>query len=146
VTDTKSKEARSRNMRAIVSRNTVPELQLRKALWHAGCRFFTAEGWQGLKGTKLTGSPDLIFPSSRVVVFVDGCFWHGCPVHYTEPDDNRDYWKAKLERNKARDALVTNELQSQGWRVLRVWEHDLRRGGFETVARTIRGMLEGFSD
>jgi len=62
----------------------------------------------------------------RLAVFVDGCFWHGCPRHYTKPANNRDFWRRKLEANRARDRRVNRELKRLGWRILRIWEHDLR--------------------
>jgi len=71
--------------------------------------------------------PDFIFPKIRLALFVDGCFWHGCPKHGTQPKGNRTFWKNKFARNKARDVLVTRTLRSAKWRVLRIWEHDLHR-------------------
>lgn len=142
--DTKSKGDRSRNMAAIRSNNTGPEVLLRKALWSTGLRFFTSSGWQRLTGHKLAGSPDLVFPRARLVVFVDGCFWHGCPVHYTAPDDNREYWSCKLSRNKRRDEIVNAELQATGWKVVRVWEHELRKGGHQAVVSFIRKLAADY--
>jgi len=82
-------------------------------------------GWR--RKWPLMGRPDFVFPASRVAVFVDGCFWHGCPKHYTEPKNNRAFWKRKLDANRARDRQVNRELRRKGWRVVRIWEHDLRR-------------------
>lgn len=70
--------------------------------------------------------PDFVFPKLKLAVFVDGCFWHGCPKHGTQPKGNRAFWKNKLASNKARDILVTRALRRANWRVLRVWEHTLR--------------------
>lgn len=81
-------------------------------------------GWR--RGWPLFGRPDFVFPVARLAVFVDGCFWHGCPRHYTKPANNRDFWRRKLEANRARDRLVNRELKRLGWRILRIWEHDLR--------------------
>lgn len=67
--------------------------------------------------------PDLVFPSPRVAVFVDGCFWHGCPSHGHLPASNTTYWKAKLRRNRERDKRQTRALQGEGWKVIRMWEH-----------------------
>jgi DNA mismatch endonuclease (patch repair protein) len=72
------------------------------------------------------GKPDFIFRRQRVAIFVDGCFWHGCPRHATLPATRRAFWLAKFARNKARDRLVNRTLRKQGWRVIRVWEHELR--------------------
>lgn len=141
--DTKSKMERSRNMAAIGSRNTRPEVLLRRALWHRGLRFFTPAGWATLTGKRLPGSPDVLFPAPKLALFVDGCFWHGCPLHYSAPDDNGDYWRSKLARNTQRDRLVDQQLQEAGWRVVRVWEHELCKGGHEPVASAIKELLTG---
>ena len=72
------------------------------------------------------GKPDFVFPKHRVAVFVDGCFWHSCPQHATKPKTNVAFWQKKLAANKARDLLVGRTLRKDGWKVLRIWEHDLR--------------------
>ncbi len=77
--------------------------------------------------SQLTVRPDFVFPRLKLAVFVDGCFWHACPRHYRMPAGNRAFWRAKLARNQARDRLVTRTLRKAGWRVLRIWEHDLHR-------------------
>ncbi len=71
--------------------------------------------------------PDFVFPKLKVAVFVDGCFWHVCPKHSTTPKSSAAFWRKKLEANKARDRLVTRALRQSGWRVLRIWEHELTR-------------------
>ena len=71
--------------------------------------------------------PGFAFPKLKLAVFVDGCFWHGCPKHATRPKNNREFWRCKLSANKTRDAVVTRTLRRSGWRVLRVWEHELAR-------------------
>jgi DNA mismatch endonuclease, patch repair protein len=71
--------------------------------------------------------PDFVFPKLRIAVFVDGCFWHGCPIHATQPKQNAEFWRAKIANNQARDLLVTRQLRARGWRVLRLWEHELTR-------------------
>src|SRR5438445_4703761 len=81
-------------------------------------------GWR--RHQALPGRPDFVFRRERLVVFVDGCFWHGCPRHGRKPDSNRDYWLPKLMRNRARDRAVGCELRRRGWTVVRIWEHDLR--------------------
>ena len=77
--------------------------------------------------TKLAVRPDFVFRQVRLALFVDGCFWHGCPKHATQPKGNRTFWKNKFAGNKARDILVTRTLRSAKWRVLRIWEHELAR-------------------
>lgn len=94
-------------------------------------------GWRR-KG-KAFGNPDFIFPAKRLAVFVDGCFWHSCPIHGNVPASNRLFWKTKLFRNLQRDKLVCWELQSSGWRVLRIWQHELVHP--ERVARRVGGLL-----
>jgi len=79
--------------------------------------------------------PDFIFRQVRLAVFVDGCFWHGCPKHATQPKGNAAFWKKKFARNKARDQLVNRALRRAGWRSLRIWEHDLHRA---TARRAIK--------
>ena len=71
--------------------------------------------------------PDFVFPQLKLAVFVDGCFWHGCPKHCNQPANNRAFWRRKLAANRARDRLVTRTLRRRGWRVLRIWEHELAR-------------------
>lgn len=88
----------------------------------------------------LPGTPDFSFTAARLVVFVDGCFWHGCPDHGSRPVANGDLWRAKLDANAARDRRVERELLRLGWTVLRVWEHELV-GGAATVVRVVARCL-----
>jgi DNA mismatch endonuclease, patch repair protein len=81
-------------------------------------------GWR--RHLRLPGTPDFAFRNAKIAVFVDGCFWHGCPRHYRKPRGNELYWEPKLRRNQARDRRVDRELQKLGWSVLRVWEHALK--------------------
>lgn len=74
---------------------------------------------------KLPGTPDICFVTARIAVFVDGCFWHGCPIHAVRPKENAEYWRKKLDANIDRDARVTTELEAMGWTVLRFWEHQI---------------------
>jgi len=85
-------------------------------------------GWR--RNQKVFGKPDFIFRKPKVAVFVDGCFWHGCPQHCNTPASNRPFWKRKFAANKSRDRRVNLALLKAGWRVVRIWEHDLaKRGG-----------------
>ncbi|MFY0524461.1 very short patch repair endonuclease [Archangium gephyra] len=119
---------KSEQMARVRSRDTDAEVLLRRALWRAGLRFRL--------GTRaLPGSPDIIFKSKRIAVFVNGCFWHGCPVHYTEPKANREFWLSKLETNRRRDQRVDGELLKLGWRVIRIWEHEVYGNIADVVAR-----------
>ncbi len=83
-------------------------------------REYGITGWR--RNARVFGKPDFVFRRERVAVFVDGCFWHRCPRHATTPAGNRDFWKAKLARNAARDREVTRTLRKAGWTVLRIWE------------------------
>lgn len=96
-------------------------------------------GWR--RGSTLRGRPDFVFPRAKLAVFVDGCFWHGCPAHATWPKNNAAFWEAKILGNRARDRAITRELKRAGWRVLRVWEHALsRKHQARTVARLRRAL------
>ena len=84
-------------------------------------------GWR--RHQPLSGRPDFIFRRARLAIFVDGCFWHGCPKHGRRPGSNRAYWLPKLRRNRERDIAVKRSLRSAGWTVIRLWEHDLAAPG-----------------
>ncbi len=91
-------------------------------------KLFRAHGITGWRRhARLFGKPDFSFTKLRVAIFVDGCFWHGCPKHANMPASNRVFWERKLAANVARDRLVTRTLRQRGWRVLRIWEHELSR-------------------
>jgi DNA mismatch endonuclease (patch repair protein) len=119
-------------MSNIRSRNTKPELLLRRRLFASGLRYRVR--------SNLPGNPDLVFPRARVAVFVDGCFWHSCPEHGTRPKSNQDYWAPKLERNRARAAEVNAALADAGWTVVRLWEHEVR-GDLERAAGSIEALI-----
>lgn len=138
MTDWLSPEQRSRNMASIRSKNNATtERALLKLLRNA-----KIAGWR--RHASLPGKPDFIFPSSRVVIFVDGCFWHGCPRCYRLPQDNRRYWKSKVLSNRVRDRKRTRELRSLHWRVIRIWEHALKSppGQRRTLARIKAALAE----
>lgn len=141
--DSKTSHQRSKNMAAIRSSDTGPELLLRRTLWRLGTRYFTAAGWERLTTQKLPGKPDLVLPAAKLVIFVDGCFWHGCAQHYRAPENNRECWKDKLICNQSRDQKVNQALEASGWRVMRFWEHELRNGGHNLVAQTVLQTIDG---
>lgn len=114
--DKVSSKVRSRIMSRIQKYDSKPELLVRRELWRRGYRYRLY--------AKLPGTPDLIFARARVVVFINGCFSHGCPKHYRPPKSRREYWIPKLERNKARDKAATGKLRRMGWCVLTIWECD----------------------
>lgn len=96
-------------------------------------------GWR--RNQHLFGKPDFTFRKIKLVVFVDGCFWHRCPLHGTEPKSNRPFWKQKFCRNQARARLVNRVLRLAGWRVLRIWEHELARRNEARLLRKVRRAL-----
>lgn len=126
------RETRSFVMSRIRKADTGPERVLRRALWAAGAR-----GWR--LRAKLPGTPDIVFSRAHLAVFVDGCFWHGCPrCAIPTPRSNRSYWKPKIERNKARDRRVRRKLNALGWSVMRLWEHEIIRDPERCAARICR--------
>jgi len=119
---------RSRNMAAIGSRRTQPEVDLARILRSAGIRF--------RRHLNLPGHPDFVIRDQRLAVFVDGCFWHGCPVHYMAPSTRFEFWCAKLDENADRDRRVDLTLRSRNWVPLHLWQHELRDPN--AVVRRIR--------
>jgi DNA mismatch endonuclease (patch repair protein) len=120
-TDVYSPAKRSAVMRRVKGRDTGPELTVRRALTGLGARY-------RLHRNDLPGSPDIVLPGRRLALFVHGCFWHGhaCARGARVPKQNRDYWTAKVARNKARDARARADLESAGWRVEVLWECELK--------------------
>ncbi|WP_342800114.1 very short patch repair endonuclease [Nocardia sp. No.11] len=116
VTDAATSARMSRQRRA----NTAPELALRRELHRAGLRYFVDRA--PIKGQRRRA--DVVFPRLRVAVYVDGCFWHRCPVHATDPKNNAQWWADKLAGNVARDRATDAALLAAGWQVVRVWEHE----------------------
>lgn len=110
--------ARSQLMSRIRGRDTRPELILRRAVWSLGLRY-------RLQVRVGRTRPDLLFVGARLAVFLDGCFWHGCPEHYVAPRSSREFWSRKLRQNVERDRRATKWLEAAGWRVLRLWEHEV---------------------
>jgi DNA mismatch endonuclease, patch repair protein len=113
-------ERKSREMRAQRERDTGIEREIRSRLHARGLRFRIHR--RLLKGSRR--EVDVVFPGAKVAVFVDGCFWHGCPEHGTWPRNNADFWRRKIEGNVERDRDTDARLEADGWMVLRVWEHE----------------------
>lgn len=111
----------SASMRSNRQRDTLPELRLRRLLHSKGLRYRVAFP---ITVDDLKVRADIVFPKRRLAVFVDGCFWHCCPDHGRRPSDPTGYWAAKLDRNRTRDIRVNIALEREGWRVLRIWEHE----------------------
>jgi DNA mismatch endonuclease (patch repair protein) len=114
--------------------NKDTELRLIGLMRAAGIR-----GWR--RKAAVFGRPDFVFPRERVAVFVDGCFWHGCPIHGTQPKQNAEFWVTKIAKNRARDRLVNRELRKAGWRVIRIWEHALTRKNAPCLFRRFNRFL-----
>lgn len=110
----------SRRMARVRQRGTDVEIELRRALHALGLRYRL----QVPLSRKPRRVADIVFIGARVAVFVDGCFWHGCPLHATWPKENARFWRAKIETNRARDADTNRRLRELGWEVIRVWSHE----------------------
>jgi DNA mismatch endonuclease (patch repair protein) len=121
-------------MAAVGSRNTTPEVRLRKALYAVGVR-----GWR-CHYRRAPGTPDLAWPGSRVAVFVDGAFWHGHPSRH-RPGRSGDYWDKKIARNVERDREVDRELEALGWAVERIWDFEIRRD-LDAVVERVAGLVQ----
>ncbi|MFI1537592.1 very short patch repair endonuclease [Streptomyces anandii] len=115
------------------SRDTAPEVAVRRLLYAAGLRYRVNVPVPGMPRRTI----DIAFGKHKIAVFMDGCFWHGCPEHATHPKANAEWWRTKLDKNMARDRETTEHLASAGWTVLRFWEHE----GAEDVARQIADSL-----
>jgi len=128
--DTLTPDQRHKNMAAIHSSNTKPEVKLRHALWALEFRY-------RVNDKRLPGSPDIVLPRYKTVIFVHGCFWHGhkgCK-NYTVPKTNTDFWVAKVKRNQERDQDVWRKLEAKGWNVIIVWECELEKNRLpDTIA------------
>lgn len=133
MTDIFSKTKRSEVMSRIRSRDTKPERLLRGALWSVDLRYRVSPA-------NVFGRPDIVFARARLAVFVDGCFWHGCPTHYQRPKNNFRKWREKFLQNRDRDRKVNRKLRGSGWRVIRIWEHSVRKDINACVARVQRAL------
>ncbi len=134
MTDVFSKQKRSEIMSLVRSTGN-------KCTERVLARFFRDHGIRGWRRNyPLFGKPDFVFPKQRLAVFVDGCFWHGCPKHGSLPSTNRLYWLKKLSRNKSRDRLVAKALRTSGWRVMHVWEHALSKRDERLLAARFKRM------
>lgn len=122
-------------MRGTKSRDTVPELALRRAVHALGLRYRV----DVRPVADLNRTADLVFTKAKVAVFLDGCFWHGCPEHHVAAKTNASWWAGKIEGNRSRDLDTTAQLGSRGWTVLRIWEHEDPLVAAQMVAAVVRG-------
>jgi DNA mismatch endonuclease (patch repair protein) len=129
------------SMRSNRARDTTPELQVRRRLHAMGLRYrVSARPEPGLRRTA-----DILFRPTRLAVFIDGCFWHGCPEHYSIPATNAEFWAAKRTRNRERDDETNAMLEAAGWRVLRFWEHEVKASP-ASVAIAVASHVRPISD
>lgn len=139
MTDVHTKEVRSKNMAAIKSKNTKPELIIRKALFRKGFRY-------KLNDKSLPGKPDLVFPKYNAVIFIHGCFWHGHDCYlFKWPSTRPEFWKKKITRNREVDERNIQKLKEDGWYILTVWECALKGRGklnLDDVIDKIAGWLK----
>jgi len=126
-------------MRANRSQDTGPELAVRSAVHRRGLRYRVAVR----PLPELRRTADLVFRRAKVAVFVDGCYWHGCPEHHRQPATNSSYWSAKITRNIARDIDTNEHLENAGWTVLRFWEHENPEAVAGIVEQCVRNALSG---
>lgn len=124
----------SDRMACVRRRDTKPELELRRRLHAMGLRFRVDRAILTDRRKRV----DIVFGPARVAVLVDGCFWHGCPEHGVAPKSNAEFWKAKLARNRARDRETDARLATEGWQVIRIWEHEDPDRAADEIARVVR--------
>jgi DNA mismatch endonuclease (patch repair protein) len=134
MTDVLTPEQRKHNMSRIRGKNTGPEVKLRKLLWSQGIRGYRIH-------PNIPGKPDIVFTKKKIVIFIDGCFWHKCPVCFQEPETRKEFWMKKIQSNVDRDKKVNEQLKSKGWTIIRIWEHDIRTKPDDAV-KIIFGTLE----
>jgi len=126
--DTFSTKKRSQIMQKIKSKNTKLENKIISDLWKKGYRFRR-------NVTSLYGKPDIAIKKYKIVIFIDSCFWHGCPDHCRMPTSNKPYWENKIKRNKERDKKVVEYFKKKGWNILRIWEHELKNDYETTISK-----------
>ncbi|PWG09984.1 very short patch repair endonuclease [Streptomyces sp. V2] len=134
-----SSAARRRNMQAIRSRDTKPERLIRRLVHAQGLRYRVAA--RPLPDLRRTA--DMVFRPAKVAVFVDGCYWHGCPEHYVPPKTNSGYWSEKVLRNVKRDRDTDQRLEEAGWLVLRFWEHEPSVSCADQIAAAVNRRRRG---
>ncbi len=128
-------DATRRSMQGNRGRDTKPELAVRSLVHRRGLRYLV----NARPLAELRRTADLVFPRQQIAVFVDGCFWHGCPVHHTQPEANAAYWRTKVKDNQARDADTNQHLKEAGWAVLRYWEHEDPQEVADAIEVAVRG-------
>lgn len=129
-----SSEATRKAMQGNRGRDTKPEVAVRRLVYAAGLRYRVNTRPE----PDLRRTADLLFSPARVAVFIDGCYWHGCPAHFTMPTTNLDYWRTKIGRNRERDLETTSLFEDRGWLVLRFWEHEAPASVAERITQSVQ--------
>lgn len=127
MTDVHTKQQRSKNMAAIRSKGN----ESTEAAFLSLLKTNKIRGWR--RHYPIEGNPDFAFPKDKVAIFIDGCFWHGCKKCMVQPKSNAKFWKSKIEQNKNRDRKVNRALKKSGWKILRVWEHEIQKDGVKIM-------------
>ena len=130
MTDVFSKKKRSEIMSKVRSKDSKIEIKFRKALWKEGFRYRK-------NSTKYFGKPDLVLLKYKTVIFIDSCFWHSCKEHGTIPSTRKKFWTEKLEKNRQRDKEVNRYYKKEGWKIFRVWEHEIQKKPVKTLEKII---------
>jgi len=128
-----SSDAASKRMKAAKSRDTAPENALRSALFRKGLRFRV----DTKPIQEFNRKADIVFRTTKIAVFVDGCFWHGCPIHGTQAKANAEFWRNKIKQNRLRDLDTNEKLKKAGWKVVRVWEHENSEKAAEKILKLV---------
>ncbi|MDP3581454.1 MAG: very short patch repair endonuclease [Ignavibacteria bacterium] len=129
--DNLTPEQRKKNMQNIRSKNTRPEMTIMSELKKVKIYFST-------HANNIVGNPDIVFRRKKIVVFIDSDFWHKHPSRFIQPQTNTEYWINKINRNQQRDKYVTKELRSKGWRVIRIWEFDIKKSPSNCIRRILK--------
>lgn len=128
--DVLTQEQRKFNMSRIKGKNTGPEVKLRKLLYANRIRGYRVH-------YDLPGKPDIVFVKKKLAIFIDGYFWHKCPVCFQEPETRKEFWMKKIQSNVDRDKKVDEQLKNDGWTVIRIWEHEIRKDPEKAVRKII---------
>ena len=133
MSDTVSKKRRSEIMSKVKSKDSKIEIEFRKALWRKGFRY-------SKNSPKYFGKPDLILKKYKTAVFIDSCFWHGCKKHCRIPTTKKDYWIPKIEKNKQRDKKVNRHYRKIGWKIIRIWEHEIIKNKTQAINKVVNSL------
>lgn len=128
--DNLSRDDRRKNMQNIRSKETKLEVRVRKALWKKGVRYRK-------NVTGMPGKPDIAIKKYKIVIFLDSCFFHRCPLHFIMPASNKTYWEKKISRNIERDQEINQYYNNKGWSILRYWEHETKKNNLDNVIENI---------